>query len=275
MHRTSGQFLCLASLGVLLPMAALAQRSGPTPANTAAQPQSEPSPTAAAARGADVYRSSCAFCHGGDARGGLAPDLAASLIVINDGGKGADIASFLKVGSPERGMPAFAALPSDQVNDLAAFLHSVVTDARQNQPMDNNAIVVGDAKAGEAYFKGAGKCSGCHSATGDLQGIGKKYDAATVQDRMMNPRAARASAAPPRGVTVHLPSSSTVEGTLVSINDFFVTLRDANGTLRTFSRDNDVPKVEIHDPAQAHLEMLLKMTDPTMHNLTAYLVTLK
>ena len=142
--------------------------------------------------------------------------------------------------------------------------------------MNATAIVVGDAKAGEEYFNGAGKCNTCHSPTCDFKGIANKYDPAILQDRMVNPRAARCGTPPaPPTVTVTLRSGQRVPGSLVSINDFFVTLIDGGGARRTFARDNDIPKVEIHDPVQAHLDMLLKYTDKNLHDLTAYLVTLK
>jgi len=36
-----------------------------------------------------------------------------------------------------------------------------------------------------------------------------------------------------------------------------------------------VPKVEVTNPLQPHLDMLTKWKDDDIHNLTAYLVTLK
>ena len=48
--------------------------------------------------------------------------------------------------------------------------------------------VTGNAKAGEAWFNGAGQCSTCHSATGDLKGIGGRFDPATLQGRFLFPR---------------------------------------------------------------------------------------
>lgn len=226
-------------------------------------------------RGTQIYRPTCGFCHGVDARGAQAPDLAKSLEVLNDT-NGKELGEFLKVGRPDKGMPAFTSFTTDQIADLAAFLHSVTADARKRLPMDNNAIVVGDAKAGEVYFNGAGKCSGCHSSTGDLKGIGSKYDAATLQDHFINPRGGRGGGPMPAArVKVTLPSGESVSGKLIAVTDFYVTLQDDSGARRTFSRDNDVPKVEINDPIQAHLDMFLKWTDDNMHNVTAYLVTLK
>ena len=76
--------------------------------------------------------------------------------------------------------------------------------------------------------------------------------------------------------TVTLPSGETVEGRLVRIDDFLVTLALADGTHRArFRRDGDVPKVEVQDPMKAHRDLLAVYTDKDMHDVTAYLVTLK
>ena len=84
-------------------------------------------------------------------------------------------------------MPKFD-LPRAQVSDLAAFLHSAIylnSNRRLYKILD---IVVGDARAGEAYFNGAGRCSSCHSSTGDLKSVGAKYEPATLQGRLLLPR---------------------------------------------------------------------------------------
>jgi cytochrome c oxidase cbb3-type subunit 3 len=66
-----------------------------------------------------------------------------------------------------------------------------------------------------------------------------------------------------------------VDGRLIRIDDFFVTLADAEGGQRTFRRDGDSPKVELHDPLKPHKDLLPKYTDTDIHNLTAFLVTVK
>jgi cytochrome c oxidase cbb3-type subunit III len=246
-----------------------------------AQPQERPQAparnvdTAAIDRGRDIFRANCGFCHGIDDRGAQGPDLARSLAVLNDD-QGKELGNFLKAGVPERGMPSFPMLTPEESRDISAFLHTVVEDARRQKPMDPKTIVVGDPKAGEAYFNGAGRCNACHSPAGDFKGIGAKYDPATLQDRMVNPRG-RGGKTPPPLITVKvtLPNGRISSGQLVAITDFYVTLIEGGGARRTFPRDNDVPKVEVTDPLQAHLDMLLKYTDVDMHNLTAYLVGLK
>jgi len=138
--------------------------------------------------------------------------------------------------------------------------------------------VVGDAKAGEAFFNGPGKCNTCHSVTGDLAGIGGKLDAKALQNALVSGNGGRGRGlpeVPATTVKVVLPSGKVVEGKLARVDDFLVSLTDLAGNYLTFQRNGDVPKVEIHNPLQAHLDMLPKYTDDEMHNLTAYLVTLK
>lgn len=245
-----------------------------------------PQPDPAAARGRQAFAMQCAACHGPDGRGGVegSSDLTRSpMILAADGGR--QLTDFLKVGRPERRMPAVSLSDAD-VADLYAFLRSVAPGPGGGAGRGViTAVVVGNAKMGEAHFNGAGGCRACHSATGDFKGIGARLTAAAIQGRLVLPRGnggyPPSFNAPPdprdagRTATVTLPSGETVSGALMWITDFTVTLRDASGTRRTFARDGDVPRVEVKDPLQWHLDHLRTLTDKDMHDLTAYLVTLK
>jgi hypothetical protein len=189
---------------------------------------------------------------------------------------GSKLGAFLRAGRPDAGMPAFAGLSPGQSADLAAFLHVRIEESRARTPMDVNAIVVGNAAEGAAFFNGAGKCRLCHNPDTDFRGIGAKYDPFALQARIINPRGSPSSSTiKPSTVRVTLPSGETVAGRLVAVDDFSVTLIDGSGARRSFSRDNEVPRVEVTDPYQAHLDNLLTITDKQMHDLTAYLVRLK
>ena len=146
-----------------------------------------PTDPAAVERGQKLLVDQCGFCHGANARGGSGgPDLTRSTLVQTDE-DGKQLGEFLAAGRPDKGMPKFD-LPRAQVSDLAAFLHSAIylnSNRRLYKILD---IVVGDPKAGEAYFNGAGRCSTCHSPTGDLKGVGAKYEPATLQGRLLLPR---------------------------------------------------------------------------------------
>jgi cytochrome c oxidase cbb3-type subunit 3 len=237
---------------------------------------------AAYERGAKTYATYCAGCHGIAGKGGPgAPDLVRSLLVLDDE-KGILIAPVLREGRPDKGMPKLN-LTEPQIADLVAWLHVHTYAVGHRNTYAYGDVLTGNAQKGQAYFNGAGKCGTCHSASGDLAGIGKKYDPFALQGRWLQPRGGRrgqASAANNAGadtptVKVTLPSGESVSGTLDRIDDFTVSLRDAQGQFHSFSRDGDTPNVEVHDPLKAHTDLLRQYTDADIHNLTAYLVTLK
>jgi cytochrome c oxidase cbb3-type subunit III len=237
---------------------------------------------AAITRARPVFATQCGFCHGNDARGRAGgPDLARSLVVLADTG-GKELAGFLRTGRVDRGMPAFPGLTDQEIADIAEFLHERLEAARNRTATDMMASLVGDAKAGAAYFNGPGRCATCHSVSGDLAGIGSKYDPPTLQGRIVDPRpgagrgqAAVVSPRATRSVTITLANGQTFSGTLDYISEFAVTLIEASGTRRTFKRDGDVPKVVVTDPLQTHFDMLRTFRDKDMHDVTAYLWTLK
>jgi cytochrome c oxidase cbb3-type subunit 3 len=247
----------------------------------AQQPQFDQS---AVERGRELLASQCGFCHGASARGGSGgPDLTRSALVQGDE-KGKQLGEFLRVGRPDRGMPRFE-LSDAQISDLATFLHSTIYLASNRRLYRILDIVTGDPKVGAAYFNGVGKCGACHSASGDLRGIGSKYDPATLQGRFLLPPRNGRSGGPPQPaymdrnalkVTVTEPGGRSVTGAIVRLTDFDVTLYDsAAGQTRSWFRNGDAPKVIVTDPLQAHMDMLTKWTDDDMHNMTAYLASLK
>jgi mono/diheme cytochrome c family protein len=230
---------------------------------------------AAIDRGKQIFEVNCSFCHGPDARGGEGgPNLLRSQTVLDDQ-NGEAIAVVVQNGRPDRGMPKFDISASD-LQTVAAFLHSF--PLRGSGIVPASAVVVGDAKAGEAYFKGPGKCASCHSVSGDLAGIGSKYDARTLETRVVMPGRGRGPASaqvPSTTVKVTLPSGEVVEGSLNRMDDFAVSLTDAKGNRRTFARNGDSPNVRVNDPLQAHKAMWQLINDDNIHDLTAYLATLK
>jgi len=236
---------------------------------------------AAVERGRQIIGQQCGFCHGANARGGSGgPDLTRSTLVQEDE-NGRQLGEFLRVGRPDRGMPKFDLSPSE-TTDVAAFLHSEIYLASNRRLYKILDILVGDPKAGQAYFNGAGRCGSCHSPTGDLKGIGAKYDPASLQGRMVYPRRGAIPGSPayedPNAVkaTVAQPSGGTVTGAIVRLTDFEVTIYDASTRQqRSWLRSGDVPKVAVSDPLQAHMDQMLKWTDADMHNVTAFLAGLK
>jgi cytochrome c oxidase cbb3-type subunit III len=239
---------------------------------------------AAFARGAKAYAANCAGCHGPTARGNVgAPDLVRSLLVLDDE-KGILIAPVLRNGRPDAGMPKLN-LTEQQIADIVAWLHVQTYQADHRSTYAFLDVLTGDPKKGEAYFNAT--CVACHSASGDLKGIGSRYDAFALQGRWLQPRGRGGRAG--RGdvanaeeskraaitVTVTLASGQQFSGVLDRIDDFTVALRDSSGEYHSFTRNGANPKVELHDPLQAHTDLLGKYTDADIHNVTAYLASLK
>lgn len=251
---------CIEILMLLLSSTQLnAQRGGPAV-------QVDP---AAAERGSGLYASNCSFCHGSQGTGTeQAPALVRNYLVGQDR-NGELIGPVIKAGRPAQGMPAFASLQQGDISDLVAFLHLRNNAGRGGGGVPETALLVGDAKAGEAYFNGAGKCNTCHSPTGDLKGVGSKYTPLPLTIAFLTPAATK-----PVTVKVTPPSGPAVSGTLRYIDEFVVALDDSNGEHRSWSRDT-VKSVEVMDPLAPHRAQLIKYTDPDIRNLLAYLVTLK
>ena len=262
---------CVLSVGVFFAAISHAQQQ-------ALGPQTDP---AAVERGRALLGQECGFCHGANARGASSgPDLTRSALVQEDEG-GKQLGEFLKVGRPDRGMPKFD-FSASQHADLATFLHNEIYLASNRRLYKILDVLVGNPKAGEAYFAGAGRCSSCHSATGDLRGIGAKYDPVALQGRMIYPRRGGVPGSPAYEdknavkATIALPSGGTATGAIVRLSDFEVTIFDAlTRQQRTWLRAGDTPKVVVSDPLQAHLDQMLKWTDADMHDVTAYLASLK
>ena len=248
-------------------------------------------------RGKALYEINCRACHGPDLRGGDAggPNLLRSQLVLNDQ-HGELLLPIVKNGRQTPGMTPMPALPlpDDDIKAIAEYIHAVAATMRgQGAPPPGAEpeldIVVGDAKAGQAYF--AAKCASCHSATGDLQGIATRIGSPLALQNMWvsggggrgRGRGGRgttgpASSAPNRSevrVTVTQVTGEKIEGRLDRIDDFVVTLTTSDGIQRSFQRRGDVPRVEVNNPLEMHTKLLTEYTDRDIHNVTAYLVTLK
>jgi cytochrome c oxidase cbb3-type subunit 3 len=250
--------------------------------------QRPPADPAVVERGRGLYVGSCGACHGVDARGGQlgGPNLLRSELVLNDR-DGELIFPIVKNGRPGTAMVPLPLAEAD-VKVIATFLHHLQAQGSnqggpppgEEKPLD---ILVGDPKAGQKYF--AARCSTCHSPTGDLQGLATRVaEPVALQNlwvsggrvtggRGRGLRPPSAKSAPT--ATVTLPSGEKLEGRVVRIDDFLVTLALADGTARTIRRTGDVPAIAITDPLEGHKALLGVLTDTDMHDVTAYLATLK
>jgi cytochrome c oxidase cbb3-type subunit 3 len=236
--------------------------------NLAARPQAN-SQDPAVERGHKQFEQSCGFCHGPDATGARGPDLVRSPLVAHDV-KGDLIGKVIREGRPDKGMPPLP-MTDQQVLDVAAYLHARAAEALDSGEVPKTypveKLLTGNAEAGKAYFNGAGGCKNCHSPTGDLAAIAGKYSPVDLQSHMLYPHGRHITA------VVTLPSGEQVAGTLAHVDEFEIALRDGSGSYRSFPRNR--VKVELTDALAAHRELLDKVTQADVHNLFAYLESLK
>jgi len=226
--------------------------------------------TAAVERGRSQFKSSCGFCHGEDATGNRAPDLVRSSSLSHDV-NGDALTPIIKNGRPDKGMPGFPTLTAAQIADIVVFLHKQAYDALHSNhvPADYPLakLLTGSVDQGKAFFNGAGGCAKCHSPSGDLRGIAAKYSPLELQQRFLYPSKGNVKTA-----TVKT-STETIEGRLVHADEFEIAIKDKSGSYRSWPRAS--VQVQIHDPLAEHKALMPKYTDADVHNLFAYLETLK
>ena len=272
----------------------VAQRgAGPAPAAPAqtpagrgqASPASQPPPQTKTPQsfprdrveaGRTQFAAQCGFCHGRDAAGGAGgTDLTRSVLVAEDV-RGDRLGPFIRAGRPAQGMPAFP-LSDNDLGSIVAFIHDQKSQADLasggRRSVDEADLQSGDASAGKRYFEAA--CTRCHSATGDLAGVATRHQGLTLLQRMLYPSATGRgnSGRVPQTVTVTLPSGQVITGRLAYRDEFTLAITDAAGWSRSWPATQ--VRFTIDDPLQAHVEQLGKYSDDDMHNVLAYLQTLR
>jgi cytochrome c oxidase cbb3-type subunit 3 len=272
-----------ASLGLALPLAAQQAPAAapPPPAPEAARfgiveyPQRKPASPEAIERGRTLYGVSCRFCHGPDLRGGDGggPNLLRSTLVLEDD-QGEKLGPFLQAGRGS--MPPFQ-FTAAQVSDIAAYLHGFPVSSR-TQP-STVSIVVGDAKRGAQFVTEA--CASCHTtdALRAFTNNPRLADPKTLQQMWLMPgfggRGAPPIPAPDLRVALTPPQGARVEGKLVRMDDFTVSVELADGTLRTVRTAGTATKVDVIDPLAPHKALLGRYRDADIHDVTAYLMSLR
>lgn len=268
-----GVFRVLLLVGFALALSQVAPIAGQSTSTTVSQtspPAHQTYAPAVIASGADLFQQNCAFCHGRDAGGGeTGPDLTRSQLVTTDI-KGENIESVVQNGRVEKGMPAFN-FSTTQLTSLVAFIHSqqdkAMSQNGKRKGVDVSDLQTGNVEEGKKYFNGAGGCTSCHSVTGDLSGIASRYQGLKLEEQMLYPKDAKSK------VTVTLPSGEVFNGTLAYLDEFTVGLTDAGGTYHSWSTSR--VKYKVDAPVKAHVDLFDKYTDDDIHNLMAYLQTIR
>jgi cytochrome c oxidase cbb3-type subunit III len=124
----------------------------------------------------------------------------------------------------------------------------------------------GDSAAGKLYFEGAGGCAKCHSAT-SLGGVATRYTVLRLEQQMLYPRDVKSK------VTVKREAGQTFSGTLAYQDEFTIALKDASGAYHSWPVR--VVTFQIDNPVEAHVTTLDRYSDEAIHNVFAYIQTLK
>jgi cytochrome c oxidase cbb3-type subunit 3 len=271
----------LSAVGLLWLTAVSPAAQGPGQASPASQRPAPPAtpqtfPREQIEAGRTRFAAQCGFCHGRDTAGGESgSDLTRSELVGSDVG-GDKLIPMIRSGRPEKGMPAFT-LPDTDFNAIVAFIHDqralAATAEGGRRSVSAADLATGNSDAGRRYF--VTNCASCHSATGDLQGVGSRLQGLQLLQRMLYPRAGGrgGSRTPPPPVTVTLRSGQTVTGALDYRDEFTIALTDADGWRKSWPADQVT--INFEDRLQAHAEQLAKYTDKDMHDVLAYLQSLK
>ena len=258
------------------------RRADPPDASAGAKrlPRSRPPqsfPAAQIQAGELRFASQCGFCHGRDAQGGESgPDLTRSPLVAEDV-RGDKLRPMILAGRPGAGKPSFSLPPTD-VAAIVAFIHdarSKVESANgKRRGVDTDDLQTGNAEAGKQYFNGAGGCARCHSLNGSFATVGARFQGLALLQRMLYPRERGTNTASgPQAVTVTTGNGETVSGRLAYSDEFTVTLVDSAGWPRSFPVS--AVRVDIDDPLRAHTDQLGRYTDREMHDVFAYLQSLR
>jgi cytochrome c oxidase cbb3-type subunit III len=235
--------------------------------NASGQPPATPERLQAGQR---VFAAQCGFCHGRDAMGGeTGPNLTRSTM-LRDDSNGDRLRALLREGRVDKGMPAFRLTDAD-VAAIGAFIRDQGRKAESpgaRRTVDAADLQTGNAERGRSYFSGAGRCATCHSPTGDLAGVASRLQGLELLQRMLYPSKSRSAT-----VTVTLRTGETVAGALAYRDEFTIALTDGSGRYRSWPT-RDVT-FTVNNPLDAHVELLARYTDDDIHDVLAYLQTLR
>jgi len=250
--------LLLSSLMAFLPSYSNAQQIG------------APAGTNNALEGQRIFATSCAACHGLDARGGEhAPDLAnkkevqqlsdeALILIIQDGIAGTGMPSFRSLGAPQ--------------------IQAVVRHLRALQGFATAVKLPGDAERGKSLFFGKPGCSGCHMANGKGGFIGSdlsSYSAprsaddirSMITDPDKNPDPRR------RSVIVTTMAGKKQAGVLRNEDNFSMQIQSPDGAFHLFTK-SEVKSVEYQARGLMPGDYGSRLSREELDDLVSYLMTI-
>ncbi|CAN5703001.1 hypothetical protein BH10ACI4_BH10ACI4_08140 [soil metagenome] len=266
---TAVVFLVLPKLGAQNPAAPRPARPPVTVGSQGPVPEHAKFTGSQIDAGGVLFLQNCAFCHGKDTGGGESgPDLTRSKLVTGDKA-GEAIGVVIRNGRIEKGMPKFN-LPDSDILNLTAFIHSqqdkAMSQTGTRKGVDESDLKTGNAEAGRKYFEGVGGCTKCHTST-TLAGVATRYTGLRLEEQMLYPRDVKSK------VTVKTRNGKTYAGILEYQDEFTIGLKDASGAY--FSWPVETVTFQVEKPVEEHVTAMIKYADDDIHNVLAYIQTLK
>jgi cytochrome c oxidase cbb3-type subunit 3 len=165
-------------------------------------------------RGAQIFATTCAGCHGGDGKGSdRGPSIATmpTTIARSD----ADLVGIVKNGITGRGMPPFGYLGDPAIASVVRYLRTL--QGVTNTPASTK--LRGDSAAGRIIYFGNGQCASCHMIEGeggfiasDLTTYGQNRSDSAIIEAIIHPDQQIAPGT--RVVEVRMKSGQNLTGVL-------------------------------------------------------------
>ena len=183
--------------------------------------------------------------------------------------EGEAIGAVVRNGLPDKGMPKFNLADADVLN-LVAFIHSqqdrAMSQTGTRKGVDESDLKTGNAEAGKRYFEGAGGCTKCHSSA-TLAGVATRFKGLQLEEQMLYPRNVKSK------VMVKTSNGQTLSGTLEYQDEFAIGMKDTAGVYHSWPVS--AITFQVDTPLDAHVTAMTKYTDDDIHNVLAYIQTLK
>ena len=215
--------------------------------------------------GRELFRGSCAACHGANGGGGHGPSLIRGQAINR--ATDAHLGQVIRQGVRATEMPGFQ-FNDTQVRQLISFLRGLNRPAvRSNVP--------GDSAAGRELFFGSAGCSNCHMAGGrggflgpDLSDIGATRTVEQIQQDLIDPNARieRGFAA----ITVTTRDGRTIRGVARNQNNYSFQIVDAQGQLHLFLK-SDLTRIDSSPQSLMPSDYEQRLTPTQRQDLLAFL----
>src|SRR5215469_5762453 len=219
-------------------------------------------------RGAQIFASTCAGCHGFDGKGTQrAPNIATNPMVQKLSQK--ELSEIVLNGVPGTGMPSFRSLGAGSIRAVAEYVHSI-DDNRVSGPLP------GDPKRGEAIFFGKGECSNCHMAAGrggfiapELTTYGQTHSAEKIKSAITNPAERETAKSMVSAVTTN---GDEYKGIVRNQDNFSLQLQLIDGTFRFLSK-SDLKSLQ-PAPSIMPADYSSSLTEVELNDIASYLLSL-